>query len=176
MRLKLAVAALVAAGAGGCYIVATPDGVGVGIHVRPVYTRIAGTGIRVVTNAPGDVFYYGGTYYRWYGGRWWRSPTWRSGWTPITVVPRVFLSIPRTHRMYRVARHHPLHPAHPPRPTHPAHPVHPARPAHAVGPARPVPAPGRAKIQHKVREAAKERAKKEKEKKEKEKKPKRGGR
>jgi len=172
MRLKLAVAALVAAGAGGCYIVATPDGVGVGVSIRPVYAHIAGTGIRVVTNASGDVFYYGGVYYRWYGGRWWRSPTWRSGWTPIAVVPRVFLSIPRTHRMYRVVKHHPLHPAHSAKPPRP---VHPPKPAHAVGPARPVPAPVRAKIQHKIREAAKERAKKEKAKKEKEKKG-RGGR
>jgi len=167
MRLKLAVAALVAAGAGGCYIVATPNGVGVGVNIRPVYSYIAGTGIRVVTNASGDVFYYGGVYYRWYGGRWWRSPTWTSGWTPITVVPRVFLSIPRTHRMYHVVKHHPLHPAHPAKPVHPVKPIHPAKPAHAVGPARPVPAPVRAKIQHAVREAAREKVKKEKKEKEK---------
>lgn len=142
MRLKVTVAAFVALSLGGCYIVATPDGVGVGVTVRPIYSPIASTGIQVVTNASGNIFYYGGVYYRWLNGRWWRSPTWRSGWAPIAVVPRVFLNIPRTHPRYHVVMHHPLHPAHPVRPVPPApsapsaHPVHPAHPTHPAARAK----------------------------------------
>jgi hypothetical protein len=174
MRMKLAVAALVALGVGGCYIALTDDGPVIGVAVRPIYAPIAGTGIRVVTNAGTDVFYYGGTYYRYRSGRWWRSPTWTSGWAPIAIVPRVFLSIPRTHRCYNVVRHHPLHKV---RPTHPANavrPVAPARPTHIP--------PGRSKVRNTVHDAAKKKvdyrpvtparpapAKKEK-------KPKKGGR
>ncbi|MHC4248267.1 MAG: hypothetical protein ACYS9X_03985 [Planctomycetota bacterium] len=148
MRLKLAVAAFLALGAGGCYVVLAENGPVVGVAVRPIYAPIASTGIRVVTNASGDVFYYGGSYYRWWSGRWWRSPTWRSGWTPIAIVPRVFLSIPRTHPRYHVVRHHPLHPARPTHPTHPVHTVRPARPTHPVV---------KAKVSNEVREAVKAR-------------------
>ncbi len=150
MRMKLAVAALVALGAGGCYIALTEDGPVVGVSVRPIYAPIASTGIRVVTNAGADVFYYGGTYYRWWSGRWWRSPTWTSGWAPIAVVPRVFLSIPRTHPRYHVVRHHPLHKVRPANPVHPIRPVAPARPAHTP--------PGRSKVRSAVHDAAKKKA------------------
>jgi hypothetical protein len=151
MRLELTAAALLALGVGGCYVVAGPDGVGVGVgvSVRPVYAPIASTGIQVVTNASGDVFFYGGTYYRWFNGRWWRSPTWRSGWAPITVVPRVFLNIPSWHPRYHVVRHHPLRPTtvvRPAHPVHPTHPVHPARPTPKVKVPRP--APGAVKVEH----------------------------
>jgi len=152
MRLKLAVAAFVALGAGGCYVVLTENGPVLGVAVRPIYAPIASTGIRVVTNASGDVFYYGGSYYRWWSGRWWRSPTWTSGWAPIGVVPRVFLSIPRTHPRYHVVRHHPLHPS---RPTHPVRPIHsvgPARPTHPPRPIQPPHSAGRAKVRGAVKE------------------------
>ena len=146
MRLKLVAAAFVALGVGGCYIVASPDGVALGLSVRPIYSSIAGTGIRVVTNASGDVFYYAGAYYRLSNGRWWRSPMWRSGWTPIVSVPNVFLRIPVTHPKYHVVRHHPLHPARPGRTVRPAPASRPSHPA------------VRAKVRKEVRETVRERA------------------
>jgi hypothetical protein len=111
MKKKAAVIAVVAAlGAAGCYVVATPSGVAVGVPVvQPVLSPIPGTAIHVVTNAPGDVFYYAGRYYRYYDGYWWRSTYWSGGWVVVRTVPTVFLSIPTTHPRYRVVRHHPLY-------------------------------------------------------------------
>lgn len=92
---------------GGCFIIATPDGLAVGIDLTPRYSYIPGTQIAVVTNASGDVFRYGGAYYRWWNGLWWRSSVWHGGWVRAAVVPDVFLSIPASHPKYYVVRHHP---------------------------------------------------------------------
>jgi len=149
MRLKLAVAVLALAGAGGCYVVATPRGVNVGVSLRPFYVPIAGTGIRIVTNADGDVFYYGGYYYRWRAGRWYRSRSWTSGWQLTAAVPRAFLSIPQNHPKHYIVKNHPLHPSHP------------TRPPQAVGPARPAAPAVRARVRNEVRNEVREEVKEE---------------
>ena len=107
-RRSLTVAAVLSVLLGGCYLLATPGGMAVGISA-PRMTYVADTGIRVVAGAPGDGFYYEDVYWRWYGGHWWRSPMWNSGWVVVASVPRVFLSIPRSHRLYRVVSYHPLY-------------------------------------------------------------------
>jgi hypothetical protein len=107
-RRSLTAAAVLSLLLGGCYLLATPGGLVVGVPT-PRMTYIADTGIRVVAGLPGDVFYYDDVYWRWYGGHWWRSPMWDSGWVVVTSVPRVFLSIPRSHYLHRVVRYHPLH-------------------------------------------------------------------
>jgi hypothetical protein len=107
-RALQVVAALALAGAlGGCYLAITPDGMAVGVDLAPVYAYIPGTQIRVVTNAGGDVFFYGGRYYRYHGGYWWHSGAWNSGWARAPVVPDAFLHIPATHPKYHVVRVHP---------------------------------------------------------------------
>jgi hypothetical protein len=106
MRRSLTVAAVLSVLLGGCYLLAAPGGMAVGVSV-PRMTYVADTGIQVVAGAPGDVFYYDNVYWRWYGGHWWRSPMWNSGWVVVTSVPRVFLSIPRNHYLHRVVRYHP---------------------------------------------------------------------
>ena len=105
--LQVVVALALAGTAGGCYLAITPDGVAVGVDLTPAYAYIPGTQIRVVTNAGGDVFLYGGRYYRYSGGYWWHSPAWNSGWVRTAVVPGAFLRIPASHPKYHVVRVHP---------------------------------------------------------------------
>jgi hypothetical protein len=95
----------------GCYAVITPGGLSVGV-AAPVMAFIPGTSIQVVTTAgvSGDVFFHNGVYWRCYNGHWYRRARWGGSWLTVTAVPRVFLSIPASHRAYRVVRHHPLHP------------------------------------------------------------------
>jgi hypothetical protein len=114
MRGKLVVAAFVAICVGGCVFIPPHSARRrraafrvVSRIVAPAFAAIASTGIRTVTNASGDVFSYGGSYYRWFNGRWWRSSSWNEGWSSISTVPRAFLNIPRTHRAYHVVKHHP---------------------------------------------------------------------
>lgn len=109
-RLVLAVGAIALAGAvaGGCFVAITDDGLAIGAVVRPpVLSPIAGTSISVVTSASGDVFFYGGSYYRYWNGGWWHSPYWNRGWLRTTIVPGAFLTIPASHPRYRVVRYHP---------------------------------------------------------------------
>lgn len=115
MKRSLTVAAL---GAGlvmaGCYMVAGPRGVGIGISpvlAAPRMAYISNTQIQVVSapGVAGDVFYYGGTYWRSYNGLWYRSSVWNGGWVGVGSVPRAFLGIPPGHRTYGVVRHHPLY-------------------------------------------------------------------
>jgi hypothetical protein len=115
--------------------VATPHGVVAAPApvARPDYSYIPGTRIAVVTNAPHDVFYYGGVYYRWWNGRWWRSRAWNRGWVRVSTVPDAFLRIPTWHPKYHVVRHHPRH--HPVRRAVrplPPKPQRPSRPPKAV--------------------------------------------
>ncbi len=117
-KLLLAVVAL-AVVAGGCYII-TPDGEIIGV-VGPVFapptvvvaapamSYIAGTQIRTMTGALGEVFYLNGVYWRYYNGRWWRSSQWNAGWGVVSTVPRAFLQIPATHRAHGVVKSHPLY-------------------------------------------------------------------
>ncbi len=110
--MKRVVTTLCAAGvlacvASGCFVVVTEDGLAVGGILRPAYRYIPGTQIRVVTNAAGDVLDYGGAYYRWHAGRWWRSNAWNGGWVRTAVVPGAFLKIPASHRMHHLVRRHP---------------------------------------------------------------------
>ena len=57
LMMAAAVIVLGAAFLTGCYVVATPGGLGIGIDL-PAMTRIAGTSIRTVSGVTGDVFYY----------------------------------------------------------------------------------------------------------------------
>ena len=109
MRRALQVVVALALGGmlGGCYLAITPDGMVVGVDLTPAYAYIPGTQIRVVTNAGGDVFFYGGRYYRYSGGYWWHSGAWNSGWRQTAVVPSAFLHIPVSHPKYHVVRVHP---------------------------------------------------------------------
>lgn len=107
--LVLAVIALIL-GATGCFVAVTPAGVAVG--VEPVLTYIPGTEIQVVSNAPDDVFFYGGFYWRFYNGVWYRSRYWNHGWVIWHDVPHVFLQIPPTHPKYHVVMHHPAYKVH----------------------------------------------------------------
>lgn len=115
-KLLLAVVAL-AVLAGGCYIV-TPDGeiIGIGplviparvVVTAPTMSYIAGTQIRIMKGALGDVFQLNGVYWRYHNGNWWRSARWNAGWSVAGTVPRAFLRIPATHRAHHVVKSHPL--------------------------------------------------------------------
>ena len=115
MTRRMVVAVVVAAvSASGCYVVATPGGFAAGVAVSaPTLAYIPGTEVQVVENAPDDVLYYDGFYWRYYSGSWWRSTYWAGGWGVVGAVPTVFLSIPPTHPKYWVVRHHPAYRPHP---------------------------------------------------------------
>ena len=98
----------------GCYMVAGPRGVGIGISpfvAAPRMSYISDTQIQVVSapGVAGDVFYYSGNYWRCHNGLWSRSSRWNGGWMGVGSVPRAFLGIPPGHRMHGVVSHHPLY-------------------------------------------------------------------
>ena len=73
---------------------------------NPRLVVIAGTNIQYVADVDDDIFVYGGLWYRYYGGAWFRCRTWGGGWTRISAAPVAFRKIPPKHVKYRVIKGH----------------------------------------------------------------------
>ncbi len=77
------------------------------VVAAPRLVLIAGTSVSYAADVSGDVFFYGGGYYKVSGGVWFKTPRWGGPWVKISVVPDAFLRIPASHPRYRVVKHHP---------------------------------------------------------------------
>jgi len=86
----------------GSTAVKVPGKPAVVIHKRPRLVRIERTGILWCSRPGYDIYYVDGYYYLYEGGVWWRSRFYDRGWVRVTVLPAVFLKIPRTHPRYKV--------------------------------------------------------------------------
>jgi hypothetical protein len=71
----------------------------------PRLVVIGGTGIKYVIDAGEDIFFYGGIWYRFHGGRWHHCRRYGGSWTVISAPPTVFSKIPRGHAKHHVVRH-----------------------------------------------------------------------
>ncbi len=60
-------------------------------------------GVSVIADYDEPVFYSNNFYWRYYGGRWYRSPHYNRGWTYYSAPPRAIVSIqrPNAYRHYR---------------------------------------------------------------------------
>jgi len=83
-------------------VVKVPGKPAVVIHKRPKLVRIERTGILWCPCRGYDIYYVDGYYYLYEKGIWWRSRYYDRGWVRVTVLPAVFLKIPRTHPRYKV--------------------------------------------------------------------------
>ena len=110
MRRTFVTVALAGSLLGGCVMHVAADGTvsidPTPVIVTPTYSVIPGTGISLV-NGRNDLFRYGGYYWRYHNGSWWRSSRWNGGWVINSTVPSAFLRIPMSHPAYRTARYHP---------------------------------------------------------------------
>lgn len=83
-------------------VVKVPGQPAVVIRERPKFVRIERTGIVWCPHPRYDIYYVDGYYYLYEGGVWWRSRFYDRGWVRVTVLPAVFLKIPKTHPRYKV--------------------------------------------------------------------------
>jgi hypothetical protein len=113
MRLHLAAGLLAIAAAGGCYASTGYSAAYVG--PAPVYTTTAtvtvdtyqpdlvdvGGGVRVIADYDEPIFYTDNYYWRFYGGTWYRSSVYNSGWVVYNDVPYSVRRIDRPHAYVR---------------------------------------------------------------------------
>jgi len=79
-------------------------------HANPRLTLIAGTGIKFVAEINEDIFEYGGVWFRFSGGSWFRCGTYGGAWVQIGEPPAVFYKIPEGHAKHRVIKGRKPHP------------------------------------------------------------------
>ena len=72
------------------------------IKRRPPLRPIRGTKIYWYAGPGYDIYFVGGYYYLYRGGMWYRSASWRGPWVHVRYLPRVFLTVPRTHPRYHI--------------------------------------------------------------------------
>jgi hypothetical protein len=113
MRAHLAAGLLAIVAAGGCYASTGYSAAYVG--PAPVYTTTAtvsvdtyqpdlvdvGGGVQVIADYDEPVFYTDNYYWRFYGGHWYRSSVYNSGWVVYNDVPYSVRRIDRPHAYVR---------------------------------------------------------------------------
>jgi len=80
--------------------------VGVGISLPPIVIGggspgmvvLPGTDVYADPNIGADLFFYGGWWWRPWGGHWYRSHYYNSGWAPYSRVPAFYSRVPSNWR------------------------------------------------------------------------------
>lgn len=72
------------------------------IKRKPSLRPIPKTRIKWFAGHNYDIYFVNGYYYLYHRGVWYRSTTYHGGWVRIRYLPRVFLTIPRTHPRYNI--------------------------------------------------------------------------
>ncbi len=87
---------------GSVTVVGAPGVSAVVIKKKPRLAPIRGTRVVWCSRGDYDVYYVDGYYYQYRRGVWYRSRRYDRGWVRITILPRAFRTIPRTHPRYTV--------------------------------------------------------------------------
>jgi hypothetical protein len=76
-------------------------------YSQPRLVAIPEAGIQYAPDADVDLFFYGGVWYRWYGGTWYTGTVYTgptTHWTVIVEPPEVFYRIPPGHAKYHIVK------------------------------------------------------------------------